>query len=180
MSKDSKEFDDLEQYDYSDGEYLDKVTHKYCPLIGFFLITFSKLENELNTAIAEYIQHGTHETGFVIIEKITTSNKIDLFYKLYLGLTSFSKNPKYKIDLIAIKKELNELNSFRNALVHANWESLNKEGYVRTKIVIDDKEGYVKFKKVEVLTKTIRKRIKEAEKLSDKLYTFKDDLMVNI
>lgn len=178
MDNKNKNYDDLEQYDYSDGDYLEKVIARYSPLIGLFLITFSRLENELNVIIAEYIQESTHETGFVIIEKITTSNKIDLFYKLYLRLTSF-KSQKYKAKLVEIKNELNELNVFRNSLVHANWESLDKDGFVRTKIVIDDQEGYVKFKKVEVLAKTIRHRIKDAEKLIDILYEFHEDAFEN-
>lgn len=178
MDKNNSDYDELEQYDYSDGEFLDKVIGKYSPLLGLFLITFSRLESELNTVIADYINERGHETGFVIIEKITTSNKIDLFYKLYLRFTLY-KNPIYKVKLKKIKNQLDELNTFRNALVHANWESLNKNGYVRTKIVVDDQEGGVKFRKIEVLPKTIRNKIKEAEKLIDTLFKFQEDAFQN-
>jgi abortive infection bacteriophage resistance protein len=143
-------------------------------LIGLFLIAFSKLENELNTVIAAYVNDRTDEVGFVIIEKITMGNKIDLFYKLYLRNQLF-KSQKYKLKLIKITNLLKDLNLFRNIIVHANWESLSKDGYVRSKIVVDNQEGYVKFKRVKVLPKVVRQKIKEADKLIDQLYAFQED-----
>ena len=95
MTKTQSNYDELEQYDFSDGEYLDKVADKYFPLIGEFLISFSVLEQELNIAIADFLHDDCHETGFVIIEKMTTSNKIDLFYKMYVRLELFN-NKKHK------------------------------------------------------------------------------------
>lgn len=178
MNKNKEDYDELEQYDFSDGEFLEKVIDKYSPLLGLFLINFSEVENELNGAIADYINERGHETGFVIIEKITTSNKIDLFYKLYLRFTLY-KPPIYKAELTKIKKQLNELNLFRNALVHANWDSLSKDGYVRTRIVVDDQEGSVMFRKIEVSLKTIRNKIKEAGKLIDALFELKEDAFQN-
>lgn len=170
----SKEvYDELEQYDYTNDEYLNKVAFKYYPLIGSFLIAFSKLENQLNIVIADFIHDGGHETGFVVIEKVTTNNKIDLFYKLYLRFVIFKLKPqKYKENLVKIRKSLESLNLFRNGIVHANWESLDNNGFVRTKIVVDGQEGYVKFKKIEVLPKLIRQRINEANRLINKLFEF--------
>ena len=126
MDKNQKDYDELDQYDFSDGEYLEKVADKYFPLVGEFLISFSILEQELNIAIADFLHDDCHETGFVIIEKLTTSNKIDLFYKMYVRLESFN-NKKHKAILDKLRKQLNELNSFRNNVVHANWQSLTKE-----------------------------------------------------
>ena len=48
MDKNQKDYDELDQYDFSDGEYLEKVADKYFPLVGEFLISFSILEQELN------------------------------------------------------------------------------------------------------------------------------------
>lgn len=166
-------YDELNQYDFSDGEYLEKVAKKYFPLIGEFLISFSILEQELNLAIADFLHDDCHETGFVIIEKLTTSNKIDLFYKMYVRLESFN-NKKHKSILDKLRNQLNDLNSFRNNIVHANWQSLSNDGYVRAKIVVDTDEGFVKFKKVLMTPKIIRQKIIEIDRLSEKIDKYKE------
>lgn len=167
------DYDELELDDYLSGEYLSKVVDKYTPLIGSFLVKFSILEQELNLVLAEYIHDDYIETGFVIIEKLTTSNKIDLFYKMYIRLESF-KEKKNKYILDKIKKQLVLINSFRNNIVHANWESLTKDGFVRTKIVVDNQEGFVKFKKVEITPRIIRQKIKEIDYLINQIYKYKE------
>ncbi|PIY72191.1 hypothetical protein COY87_02255 [Candidatus Roizmanbacteria bacterium CG_4_10_14_0_8_um_filter_33_9] len=174
MAHNKNDYDELEQYDYSDGEYLEKVVDKYSPLVGLFLVNFSILEQDLNLAIADFMHDDCHETGFVIIEKLTTSNKIELFYKMYVRLESF-KDKKNKEVLDKIKKQLETLNSFRNNIVHANWQSLTKGGFVRTKIVVDNQEGYVKFKKVKITPKIIRQKIKEIEKLINQIDKYKEN-----
>jgi hypothetical protein len=167
-------FENLEQYDdYHDGEYLDKVVDKYSPLLGSFLLNFSILEQELNLAVIKFINNRSDEMGFMIIEKLTVSNKIDLFYKMYLRLESF-KTKNAKKSLNKIKQQLEELNSFRNSIVHANWQSLTKNGFVRTKIIVDNQEGYVKFKKVETTPKIIKLKIKEIKKLIDQIDEYRE------
>ncbi len=173
MNQRKDNYDELDQYDYSDGEYLDKVVYRYSPLIGLFLINFSILEHELNLAIADIISDRAHETGFVIIEKLTTGNKIELFYKMYARLESFT-NKKNKDVLNKIREQIESLNTFRNGIVHANWQSLSKDGFVRTKIVVDNQEGYVKFKKVQITPKIIRSKIKEIERLTDQIDEYKE------
>lgn len=173
MSKNQAVYDELEQYDFSDGEYLEKVANKYFPLVGEFLISFSIMEQELNLAIADVLHDDCHETGFVIMERLTTSNKIDLFYKMYVRLESFN-NKKHKAVLDGLRKQLDELNSFRNSIVHANWQSLTKEGFVRVKIVVDTDEGFVKFKKVLMTPKIIRQKIRGIDSLSDKIDQYKE------
>ena len=173
MSKNQTDYDELEQYDFSDGEYLEKVADKYYPLVGEFLISFSIMEQELNLAIADFMHDDCHETGFVIIEKLTTSNKIDLFYKMYVRLESFN-NKKHKDILDGLRRQLEELNTFRNSMVHANWQSLTKEGFVRVKIIVDTNEGFVKFKKVPMTPKIIRQKTREIDSLSDKIGRYKE------
>lgn len=166
-------YDILEQYDYTDGEYLEKAVDKYSPLIGLFLINFSILEHELNLAIADFMFDDCHEIGFVIIEKLTTSNKIELFYKMHIRLESL-KDKKNKGVLNQIKKQLESINTFRNNIVHANWESLTKDGFVRTKIIFDNEEGYVKFKKIQITPKIIRQKIKAIKKLINQIDEYKE------
>ena len=173
MNPKDENYDELEQYAYPDSEYIEKAADRYSSPMGLFLINFSILEQELNLAVADFIRDGSHEMGFVIIEKLTTSNKIELFYKMYVRLESF-KDKKNKDILNQITKQLESLNIFRNNIVHANWQSLTKDGFVRTKIVVDNQEGYVKFKKVEITPKIIRQKIKEIEKLVDQIDKYKE------
>lgn len=167
-------YEELEQFDYIDGDYLDKVFRKYVSQIGLFLIKFSVLEHELNLAIADILGDDYHETGYVIIEKLTTSNKIDLFYKMYARFHSCIDKYNNKEMLNIIVKQLDSLNMFRNNIVHANWQSLTKDGLVRTKIIVDNQEGFVKFKKIEITPNVIRSRIKEIDSLIESIDKYKE------
>lgn len=171
MENNKNNYDELDQYDFFDGECLDKVVDKYAPLIGLFLINFSILERDLNVAIADSVFDDCHELGYVIIENLTVSNKIELFYKMYIRLESF-KDKKNKDTLYKIREQLKTLNSFRNDIVHANWQTLTKDGFVRTKIVVDNQEGYVKFKKVKITPKIIREKIKEVDELANEIFEY--------
>lgn len=166
-------YEELDQYDYTDGEYLEKIVDRYTTPIGLFLVNFSILEQELNLAVADFISDRAHEMGFVVIEKLTTANKIDLFYKMYVRLESF-KDKKNKEVLNKIREQMESLNTFRNNIVHANWQSLTKDGFVRTKIVVDNQEGYVKFRKVQITPKIIKQKIREIEKLIDLIDNYKE------
>jgi hypothetical protein len=107
------EYEDLEQCDSFDSEYIEEVQDKFSPLLGLFLIRFSFLEHELNIAIAEFFYDDIYEPGYIITERLTTDNKIDLFYKLYFGLASF-KGERSKKALNQIREKLKKLNTFRN------------------------------------------------------------------
>lgn len=173
MTKKQNSYDELEQYVYSSGELLEKVLSKYCPLIGLFLVNFSVLEQDLNIAIANFIHGNSDEIGFVIIEKLSMLNKIELFFKMYVRLESF-KEKKSKEILGKIRIQLKALNTFRNNIVHADWQSLTKDGLVRTKIVVDNQEGYVKFKKIKITPKIINQKIQETDKLIELLEEYKE------
>ncbi|MGB6882079.1 MAG: hypothetical protein WBD86_02170 [Microgenomates group bacterium] len=173
MTKKQDSYDELEQYVYSSGELLEKVLSKYCPLIGLFLVNFSVLEQDLNIAIADFIYDDNHEVGFVIIEKLSMLNKIELFYKMYVRLEYFKKK-KNKETLNKIKTQLETLNTFRNNIVHADWQSLTKEGLVRTKIMVDNQEGYVKFKKIKITPRIINQKIQETDKLIELIEEYKE------
>lgn len=169
----NKNYDTLEQYDFFDDDYLERVADKYTNLIGIFLIDFSVLEQELNIAIADSFHEDWHQIGFIVIERFTMNNKIDLFYKMF-AMREYFNDKKNKEELNIIKKQLEELNSFRNSIVHANWQSLSKDGYVRSKIIVDNEEGFVKFKKIQITPKIIRQKIKEVNKSTEQIFEYKE------
>lgn len=167
-------YEKLDQTDYVDGEYLEKVVERYTPLVGRFLIEFSYLEHELNLSIADFIHDDAHEIGYMVIERLSIDNKIDLFFKMYIRVESENIRKDLK-KITTIKESLKLINSFRNCLVHANWQTLTKDGLVRTKIVVDNQNGYVKFKKIEMTPKTIRGKIKEIYKLIEEIEKYKEN-----
>jgi len=162
----SNYYDELEQYDFPDDEYFEIVVNKLTPLIGLFMARFSYFEHDLNIAIADIFGDDYHSTGFVVIEKLTMSNKIDMFSKMYANL-EFCTDNKSKTILDKIREEIGILNIFRNNIVHANWQTLTKAGFVRSKIVVDNQDGLVKFKNVEMNSKIIRQMIRRTDKLID-------------
>lgn len=173
----NNQYDDLSenQYYIFDGDHLDKKIKKYAELIGLVFINFSKLEHELNLAIAEYLGDDMLELGFNIIERFNMSNKINLFYKLYVqGESTLINDERKTLDIII--KELKELSTFRNYIAHANWQTLTKEGFVHAKIVVDTDDGFVKFKKVDVSIPELSKGIKKIVRLTRKIEQYKDSL----
>lgn len=166
-------FERLEQYDFIDDQDIDKIIKKYSELIGKFLILFSCLEHELNLAIAEFINERTHQMGYLMIERMAISDKIDLFNKMFLGLESATGKRNKKI-LDRIKQSMSSINAFRNQIAHANWLTMSITGYVRTKIIVDNKEGHIKFKKILITPKLIRDKIKEIKKLNKLIDNYKE------
>ena len=166
--------EDLEQYDYYDNDYIEKVSGKYSKLIGEFIIEFSRLESELNIAIAEAFFDDDHDTGYTILAKLDFSDKTDLFYKMYLKIATATENNKLS-PLKKIKKQLIEISEFRNKLAHANWSTLTKDGFVRTKITVDNSDGFVRFVKVKILPGNIQEFIDKIDSLIDQIDGYKDN-----
>lgn len=154
--------EELEQEDYFDDEYIETVSEKYGLLIGKFIISFNELEHELNQAISKYFIDDSDSKGYRVIKFLTNSSKVNLFYELYLERATFvNTHNKSKIKLI--KNKLDEIREFRNKLVHANWSTLTKEGYVRTKVESDKEEGVIKFVNAKILPKTIKSYINQID-----------------
>jgi hypothetical protein len=57
---------------------------------------------------------------------------------------------------------------------------LTKEGLVRTKIVVDDNDGYVKFKNVNIVPKIICAKIRQIEKLIKKIDKYEELVNYNL
>lgn len=168
--------DDLEQYDFVDDEYFEEAVELYSALVGSFMMNFSYLDHELNIAIANIINDRAHDVGYAIVERIMMRNKIELFYKLYSRLESATDN-KTKSVLDKIRKDFEDMNEYRNQIAHANWQTINKEGEVRVKIVVDSKEGYIKFKKVKITPKDIKLKVEQIDELYDRLTDYTEKVM---
>jgi hypothetical protein len=157
------------QYDFTSSDYLDKVKSKYAPKIGRFLIDFSSLEYSLDISIVEFISESWHELGYLVLGDNSLYNKIELFRKLSQSLTKITQ-PKRLKRLNLLIKRFHDIRIFRNYISHANWESLEKTGYVRTKIV--EKDGTIAFRKVRITPKVIESWIRRIDRLHKQFYDF--------
>ena len=164
--------EDLQQEDYYDSDYIEKVSEKYSKLIGIFIIKFNELEHELNRAIAKTFIDDDDSVGYRVIKLLNVSNKIELFYEIFLEITTSTDGKVEKLK--KIKKKLDEARIFRNKLVHANWSTLTKEGYVRTKIESNKENGAIQLVKVKILPKTIKGFIDKVESLIIKIWEYSE------
>lgn len=165
--------EDLDQYDWAGGEEIDDQRDRYATRIGHLVIDFSLLENTLNLALVEAIHSGSHEPGYVVVEKLRMADKIDLFNKMYLRMVHF-QSKKGKDELAVIRSRLEDANTFRNMIAHANWATLDEEKFVRTKVKIDREEGRVTFRNIKITTTLIRGQVREIQSLTNALEKFSE------
>ncbi len=162
--------ENLEQYD-GWHDFLEGKEGRYAPLVGYFLIYFSVLEHSLNLSLAEILNERSHEIGYVVVEKLSVYDKIELFRKLYLRILS-SQSKDGKDALAVIRTRLEEMNTFRNILAHANWSTIDAVGFVRTKIKVDPDEGHITFKNIKITRDIIQTQTNEVRRLSSDLDKF--------
>lgn len=167
-------YEELEEYDYLDSNNLDKVVNNYGLQVGKFLIKFSCLEHELDITIADSFSAGYgHKLGYIVTKNFSMSSKIELLSKMQLA---FDVTIEDELFLEKIQKKLKIINEFRNDIVHAKWQTLSKDGYVRTKIRIDN---MVKFRKVKIIPSFIKQKIQEIDKLIKQIINYREKLSID-
>lgn len=134
--KNKTKYKPLQQYvfenhdlEYSTEEFLEKTA----PHIGYIVHSFNSLEEELNSKICFVIHSDSDYMGTIIIHKMSYAQKVDLFKRIIK-----SKELALKIEYPSFKSiidDLIECGKLRNAIVHAEWENMDSEGftYVRMK-----------------------------------------------
>jgi hypothetical protein len=163
----------LEQYDWFDDHYIDKVARRYEARIGRVLIRFSELEYDLDIAIAERLSDGSHELGYLVLEGSSLNNKIELFRRLLHAVVRYLRRSRVK-KLQSIVKQLHAARIFRNYVAHANWRTLERSGYVRTRV--SEKDGEIVFKKVRITPSVLDAWYRRIDHLDDSLYSFIEEL----
>ncbi len=69
-----------------------------------------------------------------------------------------------------------ELSEFRNRVAHANWSSLDKAGFVRSKIIENKEEYGMSFEKIKMTPGVLIKFIRQNNSVSNKLDPFTDKI----
>ena len=123
-------------------EYLDNSL----PLIGYIVMYFNGLEQSLDRIICEIFSTRTANTGLIVLHKMNYSAKVDLFKRfcddLHYGCEI--EIPGYE-ELI---RNLKESGRMRNLVIHADWESTDKEGYTYVNFKISKngmEQEYIQF-----------------------------------
>ena len=123
-------------------DFLDKTA----PLIGYIVHSFNALEELLNSEICQLINERTDAPGLVVIQRLNYSPKVDLFKRYILMEETYFKTGTAKIDKLI--ENLIKSGTYRNQVVHADWESAFEDGYTRCKLIINThgvQHEYIQF-----------------------------------
>lgn len=183
----TKKYSIMGQYGESEdensiGEFetLEEKEAKFASSVGMLILSFSNLENSVDNDLATSINERGHEPGYRIIKYLNFRTKINLWKDDYYSLVKLSC-PKDKQEVL-IKKvdathaKLAELSEFRNKVAHANWQSLDANGFVRTKIIEDKELGCVSFEKVKMTPGILIKFIRQNNSLANKLESLRESV----
>lgn len=125
----------LGQYIGSNHEYdgsVEMFLEETAPLIGNIVHSFNSLDSTLNSTICEIINNRSDLTGAIVLYKMNFSAKIDLFHRLVRSMeVLIEKNLPSFPNLV---ENLKKCGTLRNAVIHAEWDSLDEDGYAYVKM----------------------------------------------
>lgn len=161
-------------------ETLEEREPEFAKSVGMLIFSFSNLENATDNDLATSINERGHEPGYRIIKYLNFRTKINLWKDDYYSLVKLSCPKNKQITLIKkideVHAKLVELSEFRNKVAHANWQSLDVNGFVRTKITEDRDLGCISFEKVRMTPGILIKFIRQNNSLANKLYSLREEI----
>ncbi len=116
------------------------------PLIGYIVYEFNSLEEILTSFICQIISDRSDDKGLIIVHKMTYSQKVELFNRWSSWAQRICEK-EIPIHQEFVEK-LRECGRLRNMVVHAEWDSVDKEGYTLVKLRINKngiEQEYVQF-----------------------------------
>jgi hypothetical protein len=148
-------------------EFLDSVA----PEIGHLIFDFNSLEESLTSLLCMIINDRTDSPGLIVTHGMSYSAKVDLLKRYAEHAQSVAKREikSHK----NVMSELKECGTLRNMVVHAEWETVDVDGYTLIKVKIKQGEliqEYVQFDLKSL--KSIRARITS---LTDELYEYEQE-----
>jgi len=149
---------------------VDKFLTKTAPLIGHIVHRFNSLEECLNLSLCGWLHSGTDTFGLIVLHKMSYSSKVDLLKRFCIV---YQNDCKIKLPSFEILiQNLNEAGRLRNAVVHAEWENTDFNGYTHVHIRFNRdgfSQEYIQFttKSLRSIIKLINSTIKLLDKLED-------------
>ena len=127
--KQLQQFAFLNKYLEDDNEeFLELIA----PQIGFIVFDFNLLEERLTSFICQIINYNNDAKGLIITHNMTYSSKVDLFDR-YASYTQQVLKKKKKTNKKFIE-DIKESGRLRNMVVHAEWNTVDKENYTFVKL----------------------------------------------
>lgn len=120
-------------------EYIDTAL----PLIGLIVMYFNSLESSLDSILCENFTDKTDSTGLIVISGLNYSSKVELF-KRFLDNFQIDLNIQFK-EYTKLIENLKKSAQLRNLVVHANWESMNEEGFAYVKLKMSKNEMHQEY-----------------------------------
>jgi hypothetical protein len=160
----------------------DRQLEKVAPWIGYLVMAFNELEEQLNGHLAREISgcDGSTEDdviGHTVIAGMSYSAKVDLLGKLVrIKLVAFASKPAVHKKFKQISDALKEANKQRNDIIHAAWEEYDvKTRTVKTKIKVSIDDCRVDHITKRITPRDIKKTHTYIVNLVDNLYEFFDE-----
>lgn len=173
------------EYYYNDNSYrpceiIEKERDNYAKPIGEFLISFSGLEREVDKRIAEFINNNLSD-GYRLIKYLTLKQKVEFLFNTWSNHCSFfyNKNNKenYSKKILNIKHEILKINKFRNNVVHADWFSLDVDGFVIVNTEnISDIDQNLNFEAKKITPEILFNFIEKSKSIVLDLYNIEEEI----
>ena len=146
MKSKSKKLDQYLTHNIDDYKSIQKFLKRSAPIIGYIVHRFNTLEECLNITICQWINSRSDTMGLLVIHKMTYSSKVDLLNRIS---TQFKNDTGREIKIQKkLISNLKETGRLRNAVVHAEWENTDFEGYTHVNIKINESginQEYLQF-----------------------------------
>ena len=170
MNTKSKPVDQYLSHDIDSSSKVDKFLTNTAPLIGQIVHRFNSLEECLNLSLCSWLHSGTDRFGLIVLHKMNYSLKVDLLKRFCIV---YENDCKIKLPTFEkLIQNLIEAGRLRNAVVHAEWENTDFEGYTHVSVKINRdgfRQEYIQFtpKSLRAILKLINDSIKLIDKLED-------------
>ena len=124
------------------SKYLKKVSY----WIGQIVFEFNELEHTITNVIGERINTAdVRGYEYVFLTGLAYSQKIELLKRLYKYEINFVNPPERQKQLSKktneIIEEMKALGNIRNTIIHANYYSLDKNGFIRKEIKFSESDA---------------------------------------
>lgn len=179
-----KDSEVLEQYGRPSRDLTLVQETSYSRAIGRFLMSFSSLETALDHMIISAVSDRADERGYRIIKYLEFRDKINLSkdeYKRRISFISLKKTKdalQEKLDVVI--RKLEEISEFRNKVAHANWESLEESGFVRTRIKEDKTGEGIRFERVKMTPVIIEKFTRQSKALANSIDRLGEEVLMRM
>ncbi|MBU0697667.1 MAG: hypothetical protein KKE39_14255 [Bacteroidetes bacterium] len=125
----------LQQYAFL-NKYLEGDNESFfeiiSPQIGFVVIDFNLLEERLTSFLCQIISDRSDAKGLIITHSMSYNAKVDLLDR-YAGYMNNIREKSIESHRKLIE-DIKESGRLRNLVVHAEWDTVDKDGYAFVKL----------------------------------------------